>query len=225
MAASTLSLLPIPTKIASSLLPPSNPRAVRLSSSLLAGSISLAPPSLFRRPSLRFAAVVSLLPTAKPERASAEKMPKWSSMAIRAFGMAELEARKLKYPKTGTEALLMGILVEGTNEASKFLRAIGITLFKVREEAVKLLGKSDLFSFSPEHPPLTESAQRALDWAVDEKLKSGEDGEITTAHMLLGIWSEKESAGYKILASLGFDDQKASELAKSANKDVVMNSR
>lgn len=27
--------------------------------------------------------------------------------------MAELEARKLKYPNTGTEALLMGILVEG----------------------------------------------------------------------------------------------------------------
>ena len=27
--------------------------------------------------------------------------------------MAELEARKLKYPTTGTEALLMGILVEG----------------------------------------------------------------------------------------------------------------
>ncbi|RWW69498.1 hypothetical protein BHE74_00022915 [Ensete ventricosum] len=152
MTASTLSLLPISTKIASSLLPPSNPRAVRLSRSLLAGSISLASSSLFPRPSLRSAAVVSSLPTA------------WSSMSIRAFGMAELEARKLKYPTTGTEALLMGILVEG------------------------------------------------------------EDGEITTAHMLLGIWSEKESAGYKILASLGFDDQKAGELAKSANKDVAMNS-
>lgn len=28
--------------------------------------------------------------------------------------MGELEARKLKYPNTGTEALLMGILIEGT---------------------------------------------------------------------------------------------------------------
>lgn len=27
--------------------------------------------------------------------------------------MGELEARKLKYPTTGTEALLMGILIEG----------------------------------------------------------------------------------------------------------------
>jgi hypothetical protein len=27
--------------------------------------------------------------------------------------MAELEARKLKYPQTGTEAFLMGMLTEG----------------------------------------------------------------------------------------------------------------
>ena len=38
---------------------------------------------------------------------------RWSARAIRSFAMAELEARKLKYPNTGTEALLMGILVEG----------------------------------------------------------------------------------------------------------------
>ena len=38
---------------------------------------------------------------------------RWSARAIKSFTMAELEARKLKYPNTGTEALLMGILVEG----------------------------------------------------------------------------------------------------------------
>lgn len=139
--------------------------------------------------------------------------------------MAELEARKLKYPTTGTEALLMGILVEGTSRAAKFLRENGIMLFKVREETVKLLGKSDMYFFSPEHPPLTEPAQRALDWAVDEKFKSGEGGEITTTHMLLGIWSEKDSAGHKILSSLGFNDEMASELAKSANDEVLMSYR
>nr|XP_009382019.1 PREDICTED: ATP-dependent Clp protease ATP-binding subunit CLPT1, chloroplastic isoform X4 [Musa acuminata subsp. malaccensis] len=235
MAARILSFLPIPTassrssapvKSISSLSPPPNHHAVRLRSFLIAIPISVAPSLLFPRPSLRSAAsVVSILPTAKPERASAEKLPRWSLRAIKAFGMAELEARKLKYPKTGTEALLMGILVEGTSETAKFLRANGITVFKLREETVKLLGKSDMYFFSPEHPPLTEPAQRALDWAVDEKLKSGEDGEITTAHLLLGIWSEKESAGHKILASLGFDDEKASELAKSADKDIVMKYR
>lgn len=137
--------------------------------------------------------------------------------------MGELEARKLKYPNTGTEALLMGILVEGTSIAAKFLRANGITLFKVREETVKLLGKSDMYFFSPEHPPLTEPAQRALDWAVDQKLKSGDSGEITVTHLVLGIWSEKESAGHKILESLGFDDEKAKELSVSMDKDYVLN--
>lgn len=38
---------------------------------------------------------------------------RWSARSIKSFAMGELEARKLKYPNTGTEALLMGILVEG----------------------------------------------------------------------------------------------------------------
>lgn len=139
--------------------------------------------------------------------------------------MGELEARKLKYPHTGTEGLIMGILVEGTNLAAKFLRANGITLNQVREGCVELLGKSDFLYSSPEHPPLTQFAQNALNWAVEEKLKAGEDGEVTAIHMLLGIWSEKESAGHKILASLGFDDGKAEELAKSANKDYRFSHR
>ncbi|XP_022141304.1 ATP-dependent Clp protease ATP-binding subunit CLPT1, chloroplastic-like [Momordica charantia] len=160
------------------------------------------------------------LPATKPEGVSPDKLPKWSARAIKSFAMAELEARKLKYPNTGTEALLMGILIEGTSIAARFLRANGITLFKVREETVKLLGKSDMYFFSPEHPPLTEPAQRALDWAVAEKLKSGESGEITTGHLLLGIWSE-ESAGRKILATLGFDDEKAKEIEKSVDKDAT----
>ncbi|KAE8719733.1 Clp protease-related protein [Hibiscus syriacus] len=194
---------------------------------------SLYGKNLLLKPSTRFVfkrhfsvttATVSLsLPTAKPDRTPSEKSPKWSSRSIKSFAMAELEARKLKYPNTGTEALLMGILVEGTSQAAKFLRANGITLFKVREETVSLLGKSDMYFFSPEHPPLTEQAQRALDWAVDEKLKSGESGEITTTYLLLGIWSEKESAGHKILATLGFDDEKAKELEKYLNEDIVMN--
>ncbi|KAK7406210.1 hypothetical protein VNO78_07830 [Psophocarpus tetragonolobus] len=170
-----------------------------------------------RRP---FAATVSFsLPTAKPELASAGKeIPKWSSKAIKSFAMSELEARKLKYSTTGTEALLMGVLIEGTNLAAKFLRANGITLLKVRDETVQLLGKADFFFFSPEHPPLTDEAQRALDWAVDQKIKSVDGGEITTAHILLGIWSEVDSPGHKILSTLGFNDEKAKELESSISK-------
>ncbi|XP_027361137.1 ATP-dependent Clp protease ATP-binding subunit CLPT2, chloroplastic [Abrus precatorius] len=198
-----------------------NPESSWLGIKVRVGSCSLSLRSHVsvwkRRP---LSATVSFsLPTAKPERASpVQEIPKWSSKAIKSFAMSELEARKLKYPTTGTEALLMGILIEGTNLAAMFLRANGITLFKVRDEAVKLLGKGDLFFFSPEHPPLTDEAQRALDWAVDQKLKSGDGGEITTGHLLLGIWSEVDSPGHKILSSLGFNDEKAKELESTISK-------
>lgn len=182
-------------------------------------------PSPQRKHFSAFATVSFSLPTSKPDKVSADKSPKWSARAIKSFAMGELEARKLKYPKTGTEALLMGILVEGTSLAAKFLRANGVTLFKVRDETVELLGKSDMYFFSPEHPPLTETAQRAIDYALDDKLKSGDSGEITTTHLLLGIWSEKESAGHKIMAKLGLDDEKVAELAKSKDEDYVLNYR
>lgn len=181
-------------------------------------------PSIQKKHFSALAAISLSLPTTNPE-VPGEKSLKWSARAIKAFAMGELEARKLKYPTTGTEALLMGILVEGTSLAGKFLRANGITLFEVRDEIVKLLGRSDMYFFSPEHPPLTEPAQRALDYATHEKLKSGVEGEITTTYLLLGIWSEKESAGHKIMASFGFNDEKAAELAKSKDQDYVLNYR
>jgi hypothetical protein len=61
----------------------------------------------------------------------------------------------------------------GTSRAAKFLRANGITFLKVQEQTFELLGKSDYFFSSPVPPPLTEPLQKALDWAVNEKLKSG----------------------------------------------------
>ncbi|XP_021735996.1 ATP-dependent Clp protease ATP-binding subunit CLPT2, chloroplastic-like [Chenopodium quinoa] len=185
-----------------------NPSSTRTSQSL---SISTK-----RRPVS--AAITVSLPTVSPNGVVGDKTPKWSGRAIKSFAMSELEARKLKYPTTGTEALLMGVLIEGTSPASRFLRENGITLTKVKEESIKLLGKGDLYFFSPEHPPLTESAQRALDWALNQKVKSDENGVITTIDLLLGIWSEEESPGHKILAALGFDDEKANKLKSIGSK-------
>lgn len=169
---------------------------------------------------LTSASTVFSVPTAQPENGSSDKIPKWSARAIKSLAMGELEARKLKYPTTGSEAILMGILVEGTSTAAKFLRANGITLFKVRDEIIKLLGKSDMYFFSPEHPPLTEPARKAVDWAIDEKKKSGVDGELTTAYLLLGVWSQKDSAGRQILEALGFNENKAKQVAEAMNEDV-----
>lgn len=116
----------------------------------------------------------------------------------------------------------MGMLTEGTSQAARYLRANGITLFGVRDETIKLLGKADMYFFSPEHPPLTEPAQKALDWAVDEKRKTGNEGEVTTTHLLLGIWAQKGSAGHDVLAALGFDDKKAKELEEALKQPALI---
>lgn len=38
------------------------------------------------------------------------------------------------------------------------------------------------------------------------------------AHILLGVWCEVESPGHKILATLGFTDEKAKELESFASE-------
>ncbi|KAH8946683.1 hypothetical protein BDL97_12G109600 [Sphagnum fallax] len=164
-----------------------------------------------------------VLPTgSNSERIVGRGNPAWEARAVKSYSMAELEARKLKYSTTGTEALVMGILTEGTSAAAKFLRKNGITLFGIRDETVKLLGKADMYFFSPEHPPLTQPAQDALDWALDEKSRLGIDGEVSTTLLLLGIWAQKGSAGQTILSSLGFDDKMATELTASLKKEKEM---
>ncbi|KAJ4828664.1 hypothetical protein Tsubulata_019540 [Turnera subulata] len=163
------------------------------------------------------AKVLSCFPT---EKFSSQKSPRWSASALKSFGLAEVEAFKLQHATTGTESLILGILVEGTSQAAKFLRANGVNIFKVKDGIVNLLGRSDYFFFPSQGCcPLSEQAQRALDLAVEEKLKSGDNEEMTPTDVLLGIWSDTESAGHKILASLGFNDEKAKELVQSSNQD------
>lgn len=46
----------------------------------------------------------------------------------------------------------------------------------------------------------------------------GDDGEITTSHLLLGVWYQEESPGHKVLAALGFDNEKAKVLQSLISK-------
>ncbi|KAH0935545.1 hypothetical protein HID58_012662 [Brassica napus] len=221
----TLSFIPMTVVVSRRSASPSPSSSLIPPPSLLGKKLLVTQPSRRRFFSkkhrcLTSASTVFSVPTAQPENGSSDKIPKWSARAIKSLAMGELEARKLKYPTTGSEAILMGILVEGTSTAAKFLRANGITLFKVRDEIIKLLGKSDMYFFSPEHPPLTEPARKAVDWAIDEKKKSGVDGELTTAYLLLGVWSQKDSAGRQILEALGFNENKAKQVAEAMNEDV-----
>ncbi|GAB2222088.1 hypothetical protein Droror1_Dr00013287 [Drosera rotundifolia] len=225
MSAHSISLLSIPP-ISSPKLQPMNRNGHNSTTHLPHQSISIASP-IQRAPrsskivSSKRIMVALSLPTANEIEVSKENLAKWSASAIKSFSLAELEAVKLKYPDTGTEAILLGILVEGMSFASKFLRSHGITFFKAQQAALDLLGKSHLSYYPPKQPPLTEPALKVLDMAVDLKQKSGKSGEVTPTHLLLALWALEASAGHKILENLGFNDDKAKELANSMDKEKL----
>ncbi|CAN6712769.1 unnamed protein product [Malus baccata var. baccata] len=151
MALHSLSKLPTTT---SALIPRTEPdpttRPNNLQSLWLSANNPSLPPSSLRiktqEPKLhRFSATICLsLSTANAEIVSStEKVPK---------------SQEAKYATTGTEAILMGIHIEGDSR------------------------------------------------------------EITTSYLLLGIWYEGESLGHKIMAGLGFNEEKAKELESSSTK-------
>ncbi|GLJ56608.1 hypothetical protein SUGI_1238970 [Cryptomeria japonica] len=132
------------------------------------------------------------LPTANSEWAANGKIPKWSESSIRSFCLGESVARKVRYPSLGTKAFLIGILMEGTSLTVKFLRANGFTLSKVREEMISLIGLPSIWDTKVEAEiPVSEDAQKALDLAIEEKIKLGQSDEVTISHMLQVRWAQK----------------------------------
>ena len=55
-------------------------------------------------------------------------------------------------------------------------------------------------------------------WLIWGLWIAGDSGEIPTSYLLLGIWSEVESPGHKIMATFGFNDEKAKELESLLSK-------
>lgn len=48
---------------------------------------------------------------------------------------------------------------------------------------------------------------------------AGSEGEIEAEWILLGVWAQRESAGHKLLATLGFTGAMAAELEKEVRED------
>lgn len=59
-----------------------------------------------------------------------------------------------------------------------------------------------------------------LSWIILSS--AGESGEITTTYLLLGVWAQKNSAGHKVLAALGFNDEKAKELENFVSSETFL---
>ena len=125
---------------------------------------------------------------------------KFDDKSIKTIMLAQEEARRLSHNFVGTEQILLGIIAEGTNLASKALRDLGISLKNARLEVHKIIGSgSDNVG---KEVPFTPRAKKLLDNSVKVGLIL-KHKEVRPEHLLLGLIIQDEGVGIKVLENLG----------------------
>jgi DNA-binding transcriptional MerR regulator len=96
----------------------------------------------------------------------------------------------------GTEAILLGLLVEGKSVAAQVLTAAGVTFAAVQDQIVKLLGRATLpeEAYIPAQLPYAPRVKRVLELALEKASQLGQSS-MTPEHILLGILKEAEETG------------------------------
>ncbi|HEX4865958.1 MAG TPA: Clp protease N-terminal domain-containing protein [Acidimicrobiales bacterium] len=130
-------------------------------------------------------------------------LDRYSAEARRAVELAREESRRLGHPYVGTEHLLLGLLAEGDNAASRALQGAGASLALCREKVIEALASRSLTA--PDDPTLelTDRASRALERAgrLSARLKSDE---VETSHVLVSVLDVEGTAG-QVLRGLSVD--------------------
>ncbi len=107
------------------------------------------------------------------------------------------EARKLGHSHVGTEHLLLGLVREGGHVGAKVLESLGVTLEKVREHVIAIVGQPHGYASGPRPDPrdlpssgpfdlLDRTAKRVLALA-EEEARLMRHNWIGTEHMLIAL--------------------------------------
>jgi ATP-dependent Clp protease ATP-binding subunit ClpA len=130
----------------------------------------------------------------------AGKFASFTDRARRAVVAAQEEARKASNTHVGTEHIVLGILHERPNIATRAIVALGLTTEAVRDAATALVGPAQ--EDVPEHIPFSPGAKKLLELAVREALRFGHNY-VGTEHMLLGLLRDRKTPAAKALIRLG----------------------
>jgi ATP-dependent Clp protease ATP-binding subunit ClpA len=116
--------------------------------------------------------------------------------------LADQEARRLQHARLGTEHLLLGLVKEGSGPAATVLRDLGVEYRVVRLEVEKAVPAGG--TAPPDKLPPTPAAQRAVEHALAEARRLGQDY-AGSEHLLLGLLNEKDDTAARVLTNLGLD--------------------
>lgn len=148
---------------------------------------------------------------------------KFDINSIKAIMLAQEECRRLCHNFVGTDQILLGIIAENTNLASKIIRSAGVTLKNARIEVFNIIGKgSDIVE---KEIPFTPKAKILFKNSVNIALLL-EHGNIRPEHLLMGLVIEEEGVGSRVLENLGVSRsylvrQIFSELASQGDRNAI----
>jgi ATP-dependent Clp protease ATP-binding subunit ClpA len=146
---------------------------------------------------------------------------RFTPAARTAVAEAQAEARELRHNHVGVEHLLLGVLREHDSAGAEALRSRGVSLERVRERVLEIVGPGDGDMPPGTHAPFTPRAKKVLELSLREALSHGSMA-VDTEHLVLGIARESESIAMRVLTEeWGLSEQTLRELFPAPAPDVA----
>ncbi|MDQ6806585.1 MAG: hypothetical protein M3065_16835 [Actinomycetota bacterium] len=130
---------------------------------------------------------------------------RFTDQARQVVVLAQDTARELKHDYIGTENLLLGLLRQGDGVAAGVLGSLDVTLERVREHVVRIVGASE--EVPDGQIPFTPRAKKVLELSLRESLSLGHNY-IRPEHILLAMARENNGIGARILLDFAVDAEK-----------------
>ncbi len=143
---------------------------------------------------------------------------KFTEQAQKAIGYAQDEAVRLGASAVDTEHLLLGLVSDVTNSASRLLHELGVSPSRVHAEVRYQLEQAT--KRRVDEGQVTPRARRALELAYDEARLLGRE-DIDTEHVLLGLLREGNSMACRVLESLQVNLERARAAVRPSRREAT----
>ena len=153
------------------------------------------------------AAQKRFVPSSEPEPLEGGTWARFSEPARHAVLRAHEEARAAGHNHVGTEHLLLGLLHEPDNLATRVIEAQGVPPERIRAAVTAVLGPPAGEPVAG-HIPFTPRAKKVRELAVRKALRLGH-AHIGTEHILLGLLAEEDGPAARVLTEAGVSKAEA----------------
>ena len=126
---------------------------------------------------------------------------KWDDRSRRIMRLAYAKAKDSGNDYFGTGHVLLAMTEEEQSRAYRIFDGLGVNVEKVRAELKNLINTSEDRVPAPKPFP-TPQVKRMVERA-NNKAKALNYDYVRTEHLLWGLLSEKDDAGFQILSNLG----------------------